>query len=82
MILIYMESGLILDVVDSDGGKTPVAVVDLDTDGLTDDDVTTTLPDGREAYVWRSVTETAMPASGDRAPAEHIRGLREKAGTE
>ncbi len=77
MILIYMEGGLILDVVDSDGGKTPVAVIDLDTDDLTDDDVTTTLPDGRVAYVWRSITETAIPAAGDSAVAAHIAALRE-----
>lgn len=78
MILIYMEGGLILDVVDSDGGKTPVAVIDLDTDDLTDDDVTTTLPDGRVAYVWRSILETAVPTAGDRAAAAHIAALREK----
>lgn len=78
MILIYMEGGLILDVVDSDGGKTPVAVVDLDTEDLNDDDVTTTLPDGRDAYVWRSILETAVPTAGDSAVAVHIAALREK----
>lgn len=79
MILIYMQGGIILDVVDSDGVTTPVAVVDLDTDGLTDDDITTTLPDGREAYIWQSVTETAVPTAADTANAAHIFELREKA---
>jgi len=78
MILIYMEGGHVLDVVDSDGCKTPVAVVGLDAEDLNDEDVTTRLPDGRDAYVWRSVTETAVPTAGDRAAAAHIAALREK----